>query len=107
MADSNSKDDSKEDQDANTSAAAVEEPVMTDKGSVDCKEQNMGIPVDNICYEKLQTKSYLLHQEPIDCFKQCLSGKYTHPVNMGIPGFPFLHDFKDPVVTIGTQYANG
>ena len=70
MADNNS-DDSKEEQDANTSVdnvcyaevrsgkdAAVEEAVMIDKSSVDCKEQDMGIPVDNICYEKLQSKSY-------------------------------------------------
>ena len=77
MADSNS-DDSKEDQGANTSVdnvcyaeirsgkdAAVEEVVMIDKSSVDCKEQDMGIPVDNICYEKLQSKSYPLHQEPM------------------------------------------
>ena len=62
MADSS--DDSKEEQDANTSAA-VEEAVMIDKSSVNCKEHDICKPVDNICYEKLQSKSYPLHQEPM------------------------------------------
>ena len=34
-----------------------------------------------------------------------MSRKYTHPVNMGIPGFPFLRDFRDPVVIIGTPFS--
>ena len=34
-----------------------------------------------------------------------VSWKYTHPVNMGIPGFPFLRDFRDPVVIIGTPLS--
>ena len=36
--------------------AAVEEAVMMDESSDDCKEQDMGTSVDNICYEKLQSK---------------------------------------------------
>ena len=35
-----------------------------------------------------------------------VSWKYTHPVNMGIPGFPFLCDFGDPVVIIGTPFSD-
>ena len=31
-----------------------------------------------------------------------VSWKYTHPVNMGIPGFPFLRDYRNPL-----QYGNG
>ena len=30
---------------------------------------------------------------------------HAHPVNMGIPGFPFLHDFRDPVMIIGTPIS--
>ena len=36
--------------------AVVEETVMVDKGSVDCKEQDMGTSVDNVCYDKLESK---------------------------------------------------
>ena len=36
---------------------------------------------------------------------EAASWKYTHPVNMGIPWFPFLRDFRDPVVIIGTPFS--
>ena len=35
---------------------AVVETVMVDKGIVDCKEQDMGTSVDNVCYDKLESK---------------------------------------------------
>ena len=76
MADSNSV-DSKEEQEADTSVdnvcytkikipcksgsekdAVVEEAVMMDEGSVDCKEQDVGTSVDNVCYDKLESKQY-------------------------------------------------
>ena len=39
----------------------------------------------------------------IDCITFTnLSWKCTHPVNMGIPGFPFLRDYRNPL-----QYGNG
>ena len=34
----------------------VEESVMMDEDSVDCKEQDMGTSVDNVCYDKLESK---------------------------------------------------
>ena len=34
-----------------------------------------------------------------------VSWKYAHPVNMGIPGFPFSRYFRDPVVIIRTLSA--
>ena len=72
MADSDSV-DSKEEQDADTSVdnicymkikissktgsgKEVEETIMVDEGSVDCKEQDMGTSVDNVCYDKLESK---------------------------------------------------
>ena len=33
-----------------------------------------------------------------------VSRKYTHPVNIGTPGFPFSRDFRYPVVIIGTPF---
>ena len=39
------------------------------------------------------------------CRDSLVSWKYIHPVNMGIPRFPFLHDFRDPVVIIGTSFS--
>ena len=35
---------------------AVVETVMVDKNIVDCKEQDMGTSVDNVCYDKLESK---------------------------------------------------
>jgi len=31
--------------------------------------------------------------------------KFTHPVNMDIPGCPYSRDFGDPVVIIGTPFC--
>ena len=35
---------------------AVVETVMVDKGIVDCKEQDKGTSVNNVCYDKLESK---------------------------------------------------
>ena len=34
-----------------------------------------------------------------------MSWKYTHPVNIGILGFPLLCDLRDPIVIIGTPFC--
>ena len=35
---------------------AVVETVMVDKGSVDCKEQDVGTSFDNVCCDKVESK---------------------------------------------------